>query len=636
MKIKAKLLTLIISMLVAMTLTIGSYIVFSQYTSNLEREKQLLQEYRNSLMETHKELLRFNLDRFVIVEQMVTFNKALETSQEAFIRLEQIVLLPTLDEEAATALNNITKLEQYNTGGINKFYTSTDNLLEAVKGIMGTKNKFELNSIVDVESGYERKEVTKLRYYLKKMKQDLYFVEVGFQTAVNIIDEQYAVIDNQVESFETWATRTSLSLFGITLILSVIIAMITSSKIVKSIHTIGSSLSIMAKGDLSHEITAVTKDEIGVLSGEMNEFQDGLNDALNRIKRYSVKSEEIKNYLINTATEASAASVEIAANINSVDTQMTTLNNNILDSSSKVSEISNYTNELNNHITDQMAMVEESTASITEMIASISSVSNLTERNREVMENLQETAKEGDNQISETTEKIEDINEAVKNIGAMAEVIQNIADQTNLLAMNAAIEAAHAGDAGKGFAVVADEIRKLSEASANSSKDIAKNLKDMVKKFDDASVSSINTRDAFGKIYESINSVSSTLITIASSTQELNIGGTQILEAMDSLSSISADVQDKSEIMKSRADSVKGSIHQVSEISTIVTHAMNEVNVGFNEVKDSISGLEKISGQVGNVSRDLNIECNKFVTAEFPKDLEELKHQHEEEMAKED
>lgn len=614
MKIRSKILSLIIIIIIAMSSAVIVYTGFNNFTSQLQLEKSTLQNYRNKMTDTHAELLRFLLDSYVIVQQLNTFNKSLEIKAEGFKELQKMTKLENLNPDIKKAFTNISNLENYQSESLVRFYSTTEDLLTAVKDVMGSDQNFILNSLSTTNGGLRTNQVAKLSYYIGKMKEDVSFLDSTMQASLNIIDSQYIIIDEQVNRFEQRGNFIAIGIFFFVVICSLLFGSSISGKIVNSIITIGSNLSVMAKGDLSHDIIVKTSDEIGVLSKDMNTFQFGLNESLNKIKRYSIKNEAIKEHLVKTAADASVASDLIYKNIDSVDNQLNTLNNNILQSNNQINQISSFTNDLNNHVSDQMAMVEESTASITQMIASISSVSNLTDKNMVVVEKLQDTAKDGDIQITETTDRISDINESVQKIGAMAEVIQSISEQTNLLAMNAAIEAAHAGDAGKGFAVVADEIRKLSEASAVSSKDIAQNLKDIVVKFDKASVSGVKTRDAFSNIYESIKSVSEALYAVSSSTSELNIGGTQILEAMDSLSNISTDVQRKSEDMNNSASMVKESIGEVSEISTIVTNAMAEVNSGFSEVRESITGLKDISSKVGNVSTDLNIEISKFVT----------------------
>jgi len=614
MKIRAKLLSLIVIMIVSTSISTGIYAGFNLYTKKIDAEKNILQLYRNSIKKSHTELFRFLLDAFEIKKQREEFENSLKEQKKIYEQVNNITLLSKIDKNVSQAIDNIKNLQDYQNGGLTKFNNATDELLKVVEDIMKSSDKFVLNTLNTSTGGFAERDISKLKFFVSKMKRELYALEIGYQTSVNIIDDQYAIIDSKIKSFERLGNTLSIILYVTILAFSFFIASLIAGKISKSIGSINKSLSIMASGDLQNEIYVKSKDELSTLSKEMNTFQDGLNDSINKIKDYSHKNEIIQDELINTVTETSSSSEEISANINSVEKQIITLNNNIFQSSNKVNQISEFTNNLNSHISDQMAMVEESTASITQMIASISSVSNLTDKNQDIMQRLQETAKEGDSQINETTDIIEEINSSVQNIGAMAEVIQNISDQTNLLAMNAAIEAAHAGDAGKGFAVVADEIRKLSEASTLSSNDISKNLKDIIKKFERASISGINTREAFGNIYGNIKDASNSLLEISSSTSELNIGGKQILEAMDNLSDISSEVHNQSVSMKASATAVRESMVEVSNISNTVTDAMAEVNIGFQEIQNSIAGLEKISNDVGYVSRDLNKEVENFKT----------------------
>ena len=625
MKIKVKLLTLIISILLAISIVATVFIGFSLFTKQLEQERQILQSYKKTMHDTHAELFRFLMDDFIVKDQMKIFNKSMDSKNINFKKFKDIKNLPKISPEVETALGNILKLEDYQATAFKKFHNSVENMLIVAKKELGTDNRFVLNMFAISDANLKEKSIYRLKVSIDKAKKELYKLEFGMQTSIDIIDDQYAIIDDKVNTFKNMGNNITITLFLIVMILSVIISLIASGRIVSSIKKIGVSLSVMATGDLRREINIKTSDEIGVLGKGMDIFQNELSNSLNRIKNFSIKNEEIKDHLAINAAKTSVSSIQIGANIKSVDKQINSLNNNILESNQKVNNITSFIVDLNDYVSNQMIMIEESTASITEMIASIKSISNLTDRNKEVIEGLNETAKEGDNQITETTDLIEDINSSVQKIGAMAEVIQNISDQTNLLAMNAAIEAAHAGDAGKGFAVVADEIRKLSEESAVSSKDIGKNLKYIISKFDKASTSGANTREAFSNIYNSIKRVSGYLTDVSSSTFELNIGGQQILEAIDNLSNISMAVQNKSVEMTVNAESVKESIGQVSEFSTIVTQAMAEVDEGFNEIKESIADLGGISTQAGNISKNLNIEIKKFKTADIHNNVEKVK-----------
>ena len=144
--------------------------------------------------------------------------------------------------------------------------------------------------------------------------------------------------------------------------------------------------------------------------------------------------------------------------------------------------------------------VEESTASVNEMIASLKNLDKMTNARRESASRLVETAKNGGEKLSNTVEVVRNINNSIGSISDMIKIIDGIAAQTNLLAMNAAIEAAHAGDAGRGFAVVADEIRSLAETTSNNSQEIGSIIRDVMEKIHIAAESSEDTIQAFQDI----------------------------------------------------------------------------------------------------------------------------------------
>ncbi|MCK5201244.1 MAG: methyl-accepting chemotaxis protein, partial [Spirochaetales bacterium] len=458
------------------------------------------------------------------------------------------------------------------------------------------------------------KNYDELKHAVLNVKRDILILDNTLETSIDVITSQFEIIDKEISAIERITGICSLCAALLILLLSILFSSRIAKTIEKSIVSIEKNVSIMATGDLSVDFAVNSKDEIEKLGLNMNKFQKGLRSALIQIKELSNSNTSVKEDLICTASETSSSTNQIAANIDSITDKISRLDKFIFDSSKDITGISISAVDLNKYIEEQMAMVEESTASVTEMTAAISSVSNLTDKNREATKVLVETARTGGDKLTETSKMIDEINNSVNDIKSMASIIQDISAQTDLLAMNAAIEAAHAGNAGKGFAVVADEIRKLAEASSENSKKIEKTLKVIISKIENTAESGRETNFAFDEINMKVDEVSMALSEVASSTTELEIGGKQILEAMTFLGSVSGKVQEKAFAINSNSQSVVSSVERVSKISGEVSNAVKEIDYGIKEVANAISNIKDVSVRVGSISTELDTEVNKFET----------------------
>lgn len=219
--------------------------------------------------------------------------------------------------------------------------------------------------------------------------------------------------------------------------------------------------------------------------------------------------------------------------------------------------------------TDMTEYVTQSSASIEEMVASIASINQVLEQNNEVVANLANASNDGKKGLNIVSEHIKQILSDSENLVKTINIIEEIATQTNLLAMNASIEAAHAGNAGKGFAVVADEIRKLAENSGKQAQSISNVLKEIKDKIDRASESSVEAQKRFEQVVDLSNKVKSQENVIKTAVEEQSIGGKQVLSSLTQMTKITEEVRSETEELLNTSTTIR------SEIQNL-THTANE------------------------------------------------------------
>ncbi len=220
------------------------------------------------------------------------------------------------------------------------------------------------------------------------------------------------------------------------------------------------------------------------------------------------------------------------------------LNDQIEGALSFIEKISGLVEDLNARIGNQSASIEESSAAIEEMVASIGSTSQVSQKKRESIQSLVENTSRGQESMEETIRAVQAIAKSVDAIADTIELIEGVASNTNLLSMNAAIEAAHAGDAGKGFAVVADEIRRLSDATRDNSRSISQTLKGIIEGITVTTRRSTETDAMIRSIAAEVGGFADTMSELIGTFSELSSGGTQITTALVDLKTLSMEVKD--------------------------------------------------------------------------------------------
>ncbi|WP_342759920.1 methyl-accepting chemotaxis protein [Kineothrix sedimenti] len=349
----------------------------------------------------------------------------------------------------------------------------------------------------------------------------------------------------------------------IAIIAAVVLGFFISRIISKPIVKMVGIAEKVSAGDLDVEIDYNARDEIGVLAEAFSRMTDNLNEVMSSIN--------------NAAEQVSAGSTQLS------------------DSSMALSQ----------GATEQASSIEELSASIEEIAAQTKVNAEHAKEANHITESAKMSAMEGNSQMKEMLEAMEDINEASINISKIIKVIDDIAFQTNILALNAAVEAARAGAHGKGFAVVAEEVRNLAARSANAAKETTAMIEGSVKKAEGGTKIANETAEALNKIVEGIGSVAEFIGNIAVASNEQASGIAQINQGILQVSTVvqtnSATAQESaaaSEELASQAILLEEQVakFKLKKIKKYYTHT---------EYQDMQSdyGKESIPSETGNEKR---------------------------------
>ncbi|GHV95492.1 hypothetical protein AGMMS50293_18120 [Spirochaetia bacterium] len=242
------------------------------------------------------------------------------------------------------------------------------------------------------------------------------------------------------------------------------------------------------------------------------------------------------------------------------------LNVQIEKSLSFMKDINELVDSLNNQIMHQASAIEESSASIEQMMATIGNTSSVAQKKRESIQTLVSNAGRGQESMQETIKAVESISQGVEGVSSAIKVISGIAANTNLLSMNASIEAAHAGDAGRGFSVVADEIRRLSETTRQNSQSIAHTLSSIVEGIRATSGCSSETDTLMNQMSGEINDVANTITELINSLGELSSGSREVTIALASLRQLSVEVKTNYQSMMEKTRELESAMNEIATI----------------------------------------------------------------------
>jgi len=400
----------------------------------------------------------------------------------------------------------------------------------------------------------------------------------------------------------------------ILLVVAYLVQRVVAEETLRQVTYMKKSLDDMLKGsgDLRKRVDITQYDEVGALAASLNKLLNRLQGLFSEIQKAGRISADVSVQLASEIEDTSAVAQEMSASIEQVSRGVKVKQAVVQKASEDLQSVFESLDSITASVDSQAAFVNQTSSAVNEMAANIKSVSQATGRADQLAQGLGNAAQEGANSVNDSIRAIQEIEASSRMVADIVTVISKISAQTNLLAMNAAIEAAHAGDAGRGFAVVAEEVRNLAETSSKSAKEISGHIKEMLSAVKNGVQLSEKAGSSLEKISTDVGSTTNLIREIANAMAEQNIAATEILDSIGNLVNETQSIRQNALEQKERNTGIRQEVGHITEAFAEIVGATEEQAEGSQRILHAVADLVKIEQKNREIAEKLKTLVEGF------------------------